>query len=96
LAEPTSLRDLSDHFHISYSHLSSLFNKYTGVPFPAFVMKKKIEAASLMLLESDAKVSEIAIAVGLSDTGYFIKQFKKYFGMTPQTYRLHNSSVSIR
>ena len=92
LADPVSLRELSDHFHISYSHLSSLFNKYTGSPFPAFMMKKRMDAASRMLVESELKVADIAVSVGLNDTGYFIKQFKKHFGMTPKLYRLHRTA----
>lgn len=91
LAEPVSLRELSDHFHISYSHLSSLFNKYTGSPFPAFMMKKRMEAASRRLIESELKVADIAVSVGLNDTGYFIKQFKKHYGMTPKLYRLQRT-----
>jgi AraC-like DNA-binding protein len=36
-----------------------------------------------MLLESDAKITDIALQCGYADRYQFSKAFKKYFGLTP-------------
>ena len=88
LNENYSLQQLADMFFISYSHLSSLFRKETGMTYPSFVMKQKMNKASSLLLETLLSVDEIASKVGFTDTSYFIKVFKKSFGKTPKFYRL--------
>jgi two-component system response regulator YesN len=91
LSDNFSLKDLSEKFHVSYSYLSTLFYKSTGKTFTYFVMEKRIELATSKLLESNDSIEQIARDVGISDAGYFIKQFKKYKGLTPKQYRLKNS-----
>lgn len=89
--ESISLRELSERFHISYSYLSTLFKQSTGKSFSLYVREKKIEKAIKLLNETNDTIEKIAKEVGINDTGYFIKQFKKYYGITPRQYRLKNS-----
>jgi AraC-like DNA-binding protein len=91
--ETFSLRDLSDRFHISYSHISSLLKKTVGCSFPSYVTEKKMAFAVQKLLHTSKTVEQIAHEVGFSDTGYFIKLFKKHTGQTPKIYRLQNSDL---
>jgi len=88
-----SLRDLSDRFHISYSHLSSLLKKTVGSSFSSYVTEKKIAFAVHTLLHTSKTVEQIAHELGFSDTGYFIKLFKKHTGQTPKIYRMQNSNL---
>jgi len=45
---------------------------------------------SLVLLkeDKDEAVGNIAFSVGFNDPSYFIKQFKKFYGVTPGQYRV--------
>ena len=47
-----------------------------------------IEAAKLLLAESDLTVSQISEMCGFSDASYFSFYFKKTFAVTPIEYRL--------
>ncbi len=93
IEETFSLRDLSDRFHISYSHLSSLLKKTVGSSFSSYVTEKKMAFAVQKLLHTSKTVEQIAHEVGFSDTGYFIKLFKKHTGQTPKIYRMQNSDL---
>ena len=43
-----------------------------------------------MLTGSDASVQQISAYVGYLDNNYFVKVFKKQYGMTPTEYRAKN------
>ena len=57
-------------------------------------MNKKIEAAANMLQFSDYTSLEISNYLSFSSQSYFIKQFKKYIGITPKEYKNKFYSVS--
>lgn len=97
---PMALRYIDDHIgstitlketakwcHVSTSHFSRLFTKTTGENFSAFVNHRKIDLAKDQLRTTDDSVSVISDELGFSDTGYFIKLFKKREGVTPAVYR---------
>ena len=46
-----------------------------------------IQHAQTLLLGSEMSIQEIAQAVGMDDSSYFIRLFKKQIGFTPQEYR---------
>ena len=47
----------------------------------------RLNAASLLLLDSDRSISEIAFSCGFSDSNYFTKKFRNAFGITPGAFR---------
>lgn len=53
-----------------------------------YVNYYRVECASHFLTATDMTVAEIAQHCGYSDSSFFIKQFKKYKGVTPKQYRL--------
>lgn len=85
--EEISLGDLSEKFAVSYSHLSKMFHDFSGVTFRQYLNTYRLEQAAAMLTESRLTVKEIAYETGFSDTGYFIKRFKRRYGATPSSYR---------
>ncbi len=68
--------------HVSPSYFSRLFAKETGKSFSSFVSNLKIDWAKNLLEETDMHVNEISDELGFNETGYFIKIFKKYEGVT--------------
>lgn len=85
--EPISLRELADANHISAEHLSRTFKKETGENISEYITRLRTQKAAELLKNSQLSVSEIAAFVGYLDSNYFVKVFKKRYGMTPSAYR---------
>lgn len=82
-----SLHELSDTNHISEEYLSRLFKKELGVNLTTYIGNLRTKKAAELLKTSKLSIAEIAMYVGYSDSNYFVKVFKKRYGMTPSTYR---------
>ena len=46
-----------------------------------------MEKAEDLIAQGEHKIYEIAEMVGYHDQSYFIRVFKKYYGMTPNVYK---------
>lgn len=82
-----SLTELADRIHVSRTHLSALFNKEVGCSFPEYMAKYRIHKALDIMKHSKLPLSRIAELVGYPDYVHFSKTFKKYVGVSPQSYR---------
>jgi two-component system response regulator YesN len=81
-----SLDEAAVRIGITPEYLSSLFLKETGTHFTSFVIECRINEAKRLLAAGNARVFEIAEAVGISDPRYFCRVFKKQTGLTPREY----------
>ncbi|MDY3918265.1 MAG: response regulator [Candidatus Limivivens sp.] len=81
--EQLQLKSLSEMFYMNMSYCSELFKKVTGKTFSEYLMATRMEAAMEMLQYGTETVSEVAEKTGFSDSYYFCKVFKKYFGISP-------------
>lgn len=78
------------------ARLTGLSSKYFCRYFKTIVHRSpidylnyyRIECASYFLTTSDMTVAEIAQHCGYNDSSFFIKQFRKYKGITPKQYRV--------
>lgn len=86
-SENISADNMANLCHVSPSYFSRLFSKETGENFSTYLGKLKVEWAKSLLEETDMHVNEISEELGFSESGYFIKIFKKYEGVTPALYR---------
>lgn len=87
LHQDVSLRALADHVNLHPTHLSKLYKIETGEGISDFVARLRMETACHKLKVTDKKIYEISAEIGYLDPAYFIKVFKRQFGMTPQEYR---------
>ena len=55
--------------------------------FRAYVVQEKMNRARQLLTTTDHRIVTISDQLNLSSTSYFIKLFKKHFGMTPLAFR---------
>ncbi len=83
-----SLCELSRINHISEEHLSRLFKKELGVTLTTYIGDLRTKKAAELLKTSRLSIAEIAMYAGYPDSNYFVKVFKKRYGMTPSAYRL--------
>ena len=80
-----SLDALSQRFYVSKYHLSRQFKQYVGLTIHQYIMKKRLIAAKLLLLEGST-ISEAYIGSGFGDYSNFLKGFKQEFGLSPRKF----------
>ncbi|MDL2206055.1 helix-turn-helix domain-containing protein [Eubacteriales bacterium OttesenSCG-928-N13] len=86
IAQPIHLSAVAKHIGISENYLSSYFKKEIGENFVAYVNIRKIEKAKELLC-ANCLVYQVSESLGFENNTYFTKVFKKYTGMSPDSYR---------
>lgn len=87
LEEPLTIRQLSQHFHISPTLLKSSFRLLYGRPVRKYIQEHRIRQAAQLLLTSAQPVFDIALSVGYGSVSQFTSLFRRYYQMTPSQYR---------
>ena len=87
LSKKITLSDLSWKLHYSTVTLTEHFKKEYDITIMEYVMKKRMEKASRLLLNSELSIREIAEECGFSDNEYFSRCFKNYYGTSPIAWR---------
>lgn len=82
-----TLELLAEKFNINRTTLSEKFNKYVGMPPIEYLIKLRINIATLMLKDSMLPISEIMYKVGFNDISHFGRSFRKYTGVSPSSFR---------
>ena len=82
-----TLEQLAARFEISAANLSRLFRHEFGVGFSRYLTTLRLESAVALLNSTNLPVSEVALRCGFSTGGYFIRVFRRHFGVTPKDYR---------
>ena len=86
-----SLEEFSRAVHRPLAEISRAVHRETGSTFKELLQKKRFREAAALLQNTSLPVSDVAYAVGYSNTSYFHRIFKEQFGMTPRAYRLSHS-----
>lgn len=81
-----SLDELSEKFMISKTYINNLLKNFYHKSFLEILQDYRLKEAKRMILENHYKISEIAEKVGYHDISYFIRVFKKKYGVTPNNY----------
>lgn len=83
------LDELAADLNVSKCYLITSFKKEVGITPIVYLTKIRMKRAALLLTKSKISISEISETVGIYDSNYFVKLFKKEYGMTPSYYRSH-------
>lgn len=94
LAEDVTLQAIADHVYLHPVYLSKLYKELTGDNISDYIHQQRMKRAKTLLLSTNDKVYEIAQQVGYYSVQYFIKQFKNFYGDTPNVYREHHRNKS--
>ena len=84
-----SMDDLTEKFHVSRTYISRLLKKYAGKSFLEYLTDIRFQQVEKLIADNKYKQYEIAEMVGYKDFGYYIKVFKKRYGITPNEFRKH-------
>jgi AraC-like DNA-binding protein len=86
--QKTTINSIAAKINLTPRQTIRLFKNATGITPLQFLLAKRLRSAALELRSGTRKsVTAIAKENGFDSPSYFILQFKKYFGMTPQTMR---------
>lgn len=81
-----SISEMANKLHFTPSYLSRIFKKEVGMSMQLYILNLRLEFAADLLLGCSLSINEIAAVSGFNTTSYFIKQFKKKYGVTPKKY----------
>lgn len=87
IKETLTVTELCRQFHIGRSTLYEISKNNFGCSINEYIQYQRNELAKKLLSQDDMSVSEVAEAVGIRDTNYFIRFFKKRNGCTPRAWR---------
>jgi AraC-like DNA-binding protein len=79
--------DLSAIVQRSEAHFARAFKKTFGLTPHAYVLRRRLEKASHLMLASDNCLSDIALACGMTDQAHLCKIFRQMTGRTPGAWR---------
>lgn len=80
--EPLKLETVAKEQYVNAAYLGRIFRAQTGQSFRDALTEERMRRAE-RLLRQQVSVSDTAVAVGYSDSNYFSRAYKKYFGHSP-------------
>ena len=89
-SEPVRLSEIAEREGLTQTYLSHLFREQLHIPFQDYLARLRLEAAMLLLRQSDTTLTDAAYACGFSDPKYLNRSFQKNLGMTPRQWLLEN------
>lgn len=82
-----SSEEMAAALWVSRSYLSSYYKTKTGMNLSDSIQQYRINKATELLQDPEVKISDVGAMVGINSPNTFLRQFRKYTGMTPREYR---------
>ncbi|HYZ67005.1 MAG TPA: AraC family transcriptional regulator [Mycobacterium sp.] len=87
LGQLLSLRDVARELGMTPGHLTTVVRRRTGRTVQEWIIERRMAEARNLLSDTELSVAEIARRVGISDPGYFSRQFRRTHGASPREWR---------
>jgi AraC family transcriptional regulator len=84
---PITLDSLAATVGFSPVHFARMFKATTGMTPHAYVTEHRMMIAKDRLLHADARVVDVAAAVGFDNVSHFRRTFRRHFGVVPADLR---------
>lgn len=84
---PITTEELADLVHMQTNYFIKRFKTAYGLPPIAYLGRLRLHKAMELLASTEYPIEQISKAVGIQDTSYFARFFKKNCGITPREYR---------
>ena len=88
LDQRISVMELAEIIKLSEGYFFEAFKYTTGMTPHRYISTAKMEKAKEMLLNENASVINVGMAVGFDNPAYFSKMFKREVGVSPSQFRL--------
>lgn len=80
------LETIAAQFYVSPQYLSSLFSQESSQTLTTYINACRMQKAKALLLQQSPSISNTALLCGFTDSGYFSKCFRKYYGISPKNF----------
>jgi two-component system response regulator YesN len=80
----------TNKYYLSRAYIMKLFKKNFGCGIHEYIQNVRMRKAGELLNDRQLKILSISQLLGYTDTNYFSKAFKNYYGVSPTDYRLNN------
>jgi transcriptional regulator GlxA family with amidase domain len=87
IENPLAPSELAARIGISSRQLERLFSRYLDASPKRFYTKLRLENARYLLLQTNMKIIEVAVACGYTSQSHFSKVYRKSFGVSPHLER---------
>jgi AraC-like DNA-binding protein len=87
LNQKIQLEDLSKIAFLSKYHYHRLFHKAVGEPVKKYIRKRRMARAAAELIQTDARILDIAIKFQFGSQEAFTRAFKGIYRISPGAYR---------
>jgi AraC-like DNA-binding protein len=91
--ESITLATLAQVARLSRMYFAARFRAATGCRPHEYILRKRIECAKQLLLETSEPIASIALAVGFQSQAHFSTVFKRFVGLSPSRWRPANCDV---
>ena len=89
LGNRITLQLISEHFQVSVSTVTQLFQRRAGTTFHQFLTERRMAAAQ-ELIARNIPLEEVGKRVGYTDHSSFYRAFRQYFGVSPRVYKFRS------
>lgn len=86
-AEQIGVADMAHAAGLSQAHFARAFKAAFGIAPHGYLLTRRLERAAALLRDTDDRVADICMRVGLTGVGSFTTSFTRMFGMRPTEYR---------
>lgn len=80
-------KQYAEKMNVTANYLNALCKKKSGKSAGELIRQRVLLEAKRLLAHTKLTVSEISFKLGFEDNSYFGRFFKKYIGLTPETFR---------
>ena len=85
-----SIESVARILNVKVEQVRSSIMQHCGKSYKEYVLSLRMEESRRLLIEERLSVEEVSRRVGYANASYFIKLFKKAYGITPADYKLIN------
>lgn len=94
--EKISLQDLAQQANMSREHFCRVFKEITGQTPVFYLLQYRLKKAATLLSTTKFTITQIALQTGFSDSNYFSRQFRKYYKISPSSFKQKNTYLIPR
>ena len=87
LSENITLEELAEVAHLEKSYLIRRFRKYTGKTPIEMLIDFRMEKATDLITNTNMKINDVSALCGYNTPSFFISEYKKRYGITPESLR---------
>jgi len=95
LSDPLTLADLSQAAGLTRMHFAAQFRVATGFRPHEYLLQQRIVRAKQLLVDSDMKLVDIALAVGFQTQAHFTTVFRRIALATPHQWRCRERAEPV-